>query len=224
MQDPKDHAGFLARHDYPVAPMAQITDAQRSLLTRYGHWLSALADGTIEPATAEQQHFVRAVRGEVAPQSAFEIAWVEHHRALRAPAQEADLAAALAQVEAARLAVAAATDHYETRRAEILHRVQDELDALEVEFTARVEPLRQESGRAEQAARAAVLAYGASFRHGRVQAIYARGRVTWDTKGLTQYLESHPEVARYRRIGQPSVSFRLRPQDPPAPRGPDFEE
>jgi uncharacterized protein YifE (UPF0438 family) len=224
MQDPKDHADFLARHDYPVAAVAQLTEEQRHLLTRYGHWLKALAEGTIEPATADQQHFVRAVRGDVAPQSAFEVAWIEHRRASSAPPRETGLAATLARVEAARLAVAAATDEYEMRRAEILQRVQDDLDALEVAFATRVEPLRQASERAEQAARAAVLAYGASFRYGRVQAVYARGRITWDTKGLTQYLESHPEVARYRRIGQPSVSFRLRPPEPPDSRGPDFEE
>lgn len=222
MQDPTDHTRLLARHDYPVAVMAQLTDAQRQLLARYGYWLEALAEGTLEPATAEQRHFVQVARGEAAPQSAFEVTWVEHRRALLTPppAPEVDIAQRLAQLEAARVAVAAANDEYEMRRAEILQRVQDELDALEVEFARRLEPLREENAHAEEEARAAVLAYGSSFRYGRVQAVYARGRVTWDAKGLARYMESHPEVGQFRRVGQPSVSFRLHPSgmpDPPQP-------
>jgi len=222
MQDPTDHARLLARHDYPVAVMAQLTDAQRQLLARYGHWLEALAEGTLEPATAEQRHFVQVAHGEAAPHSAFEVTWVEHRRALLTPppAPEVDIAQRLALLEAARVAVAAANDEYEMRRAEILQRVQDELDALEVAFAKRLEPLREENAHAEEEARAAVLAYGSSFRYGRVQAAYARGRVTWDAKGLARFMESHPEVGQFRRVGQPSVSFRLHPPgnpDPPQP-------
>lgn len=216
MPDPTDHAQVLKRRGYPVAVTAHLTEDQRQLLARYGYWLEALAQGTLEPLTTEQRQFVHVARGEAAPQTDFEIAWTEHRRALQAPVQapEVEIAQRLARLEAARVALIAANEEHTQRREEILHPVQGQLDALEVEFQDRLEALRVENEQAEAEARMVVLGYGASFRYGRVQAVYARGRVTWDTRGLARYLESHPEVGQFRRVGQPTVSFRLRP--PPA--------
>jgi hypothetical protein len=39
-------------------------------------------------------------------------------------------------------------------------------------------------------------------------AVYANGRVTWDNKGLQAYAEWHPEVDKYKKVGEPSVSIR----------------
>jgi hypothetical protein len=71
--------------------------------------------------------------------------------------------------------------------------------------------LQEETTRAEAEAKDAVLAYGAGFRYGRIQARYARGRVSWDGRGLARYMESHPEIGVFRRVGKPSVTFVLRP-------------
>ena len=212
-----DHARFLKLPGFPVAVTAQLTDTQRQLLARYGHWLEALANGTLEPLTPEQRSFVAVAHGEALPQTDFEIAWVEHRRALTAtpPVIEVEIAQRLARIEAARLVAAATAEEYEARRAAIMQVVQAQLDALDAEFSERREVERLESEQAEAEARTAVLAYGSSFKYGRVQAIYARGRVTWDTRGLARYMESHPELGQFRRVGQPSVTFRLKPPSPP---------
>jgi len=41
-----------------------------------------------------------------------------------------------------------------------------------------------------------------------LMAVYAKGRVTWDGKGLDGYAVANPEVAAFRRVGEPSVSIR----------------
>lgn len=38
-------------------------------------------------------------------------------------------------------------------------------------------------------------------------ATYQPGRVTWDTKALDQYAESHPEIAAFKRVGEPFVTI-----------------
>ncbi len=100
----------------------------------------------------------------------------------------------------------------EARRAEILASVQAELDALEEEFApllavaeARAEALKEEI-------KSDVLEHGATVRGGRFQAVYTRGRITWDTRALEAYAEEHPEVNDFPREGSPSVSLRLSPK------------
>ena len=96
----------------------------------------------------------------------------------------------------------------EAKRAEILKSVQAELDALEDEYApllataeARIEALKEEI-------KSEVLEHGASVRGGHLQAVYSRGRVTWDTHRLEDYAEAHPEVNEFRREGSPSVGLR----------------
>ncbi len=212
---PVDHTALLNRGDYPLPPGADLDDAQRELLAKYGHWLESLATGVIEPVTAEQHRFVRAARGEAEPHSAFEVAWCRLRRADPPPAPEVgplELAARLDEVRRAREAVAAARDESAARRAAILAPVQPLLDALDAEDADRQRALAAEVARLESAARDAVLAYGGSFRHAGIHAVYARGRVTWDDKGLAAYAESHPGVTEFRRVGRPSVGLRY---DPP---------
>jgi uncharacterized protein YifE (UPF0438 family) len=45
-------------------------------LTERGHWMEALAAGTIAPATPEHEHFLRVHREEVEPATVDERAWV----------------------------------------------------------------------------------------------------------------------------------------------------
>jgi hypothetical protein len=56
--------------------------------------------------------------------------------------------------------------------------------------------------------RAAVAEAGASVKGSRLQAVYVRGRTTWDTRGLERYAADHPEVNDFKRQGAPSVNLR----------------
>ena len=56
--------------------------------------------------------------------------------------------------------------------------------------------------------KAAVIAAGATVKGDYLQAVYAKGRVSWDTKSLDGYAAGHPEIAKFRKEGEPSVSIR----------------
>jgi len=99
---------------------------------------------------------------------------------------------------------------YEQRRAEILKAVQAELDAVEAEYAPLFETADERVAALEAEIKEAVAEAGQSVKHGGIQAVYTRGRTTWDTRGLTRYAEPHPEINDYRREGKPSVSIRIR--------------
>lgn len=209
---PPEHAALLRRGAYPVHPAAALNDRERELLSRYGYWLEALANGTLPSSTPEQIQFVRVARGEAEPRSAFEVAWAKHQWAAR-PAQPRvgpmELAGRLERLQSAKAAAVAVQEEYAERRAVILEQIQPLLEALDAEFAGRLRATGEEVQRLDAAAREAVLAYGASFRHAGVYAVYNRPRVTWDSRGLVQYMETHPEVGEFRRVGKPSASLRF---------------
>ncbi len=98
---------------------------------------------------------------------------------------------------------------YEAKRAEILRAVQAELDALEDEYRPLFEAVDQRVESLEAEIRSDVLECGATVKGRRFQAVFVRGRVTWDTPGLDQYAREHPDIERYRRQGEPSVALRV---------------
>lgn len=218
MSMPADHTALIQRTGFPVPATAALDAAERGLLARYGYWLEALAGGELAPTTPEQAQFVRVARGEAEPRSAFEVAWVKYRRAAGVPGRAGPLEVAerLARLAAARRAATATQEEYSARRVAILEQVRAQLDALDAEFAERLAATAEEATRLEAEVRAAVLAHGAGFRHAGIQASYSRGRVTWDTPGLTAYMTTHPEVAKFRKVGAPVVSLRFRvPDDAP---------
>lgn len=209
---PAEHTALIKRANFPVPASVAFDDQERGLLARYGYWLEALASGTLAPITPEQRQFVQVACGDAEPQSAFEVAWVKCRQVVAPPPPQVgplELAARLARLDAARAAATAAQDEYSVRRAAIVEQVRSQLDALDAEFADRIAATGDESVRLGAEAREAVLMYGASFRHAGVHAVYARGRVTWDSKGLARYMETHPNVGEFRRVGAPSVSLRF---------------
>jgi hypothetical protein len=57
--------------------------------------------------------------------------------------------------------------------------------------------------------KADVLALGKTVKAANMQAVYTKGRVTWDSKALDGYATGHPELFAFRKEGEPSVSFRF---------------
>lgn len=220
MSMPPNHAALLRRGAYPVHPAAALDEQERELLARYGYWLEALATAALSPSTPEQIQFLRVARGEAEPRSAFEVAWAKQQLAA-APARPRfgpmELAKQLEQLQSARIAAVAIQEEYAERRAAILEQIHPQLEALDAEFADRLRTTGEEAARVEAETREAVLTFGASFRHAGVYAVYTRPRITWDSHGLVRYMEAHPEVSEFRRVGKPSVSLRFdaRPKDPP---------
>jgi len=119
-----------------------------------------------------------------------------------------DITAKLNRLAEIRAAADLTRADYEAKRAEILGKVQSELDALEDEYA----PLMQVSSEYADSIMAEikndVLRHGASVRADSIQAVYAKGRILWDAKGLNQYAESHPDLLEYRKQGNPIISIR----------------
>jgi hypothetical protein len=50
--------------------------------------------------------------------------------------------------------------------------------------------------------------FGASIKGSRLHAVWMKGRVSWDTRALDGYAAGHPEIAGFRKEGQPTISIR----------------
>jgi hypothetical protein len=98
---------------------------------------------------------------------------------------------------------------YEKKRAEILKKVQAELDAIEAEYQPVLEAAEGNASALETEIKNDVLLAGESIQSGVFHAIYMKGRVSWDSEGISSYARLHPEVLKFRKEGQPSVSLRL---------------
>jgi hypothetical protein len=86
--------------------------------------------------------------------------------------------------------------------------VQQILNDIESEFGALQDAISQEISLTEKAVKAAVLETGETAKGGSLQAVYTKGRITWDTKLLDGYAKANPVVAEFRKQGDPSVSIR----------------
>ena len=118
------------------------------------------------------------------------------------------IAAKLDELSDVRAALDVARQDYETKRFEILRTVQAELDALTVEYQPLFDTSEERITVLTEEIKRQVLDHGASVKGAHLHAVYARGRVTWYTQGLDRYAVEHPEVIRFRKQGQPSVSLR----------------
>ena len=105
---------------------------------------------------------------------------------------------------------------YEAKRAELLKAVQTELDALDAEYNPLFDSSTARVATLEAEIKNAVLQYGASVKGSRLFAVFAQGRVSWDTKQLDHYAAAHPEIVTFRKQGNPFVSLRTL-QDPASP-------
>ncbi len=97
---------------------------------------------------------------------------------------------------------------YESKRAEVLKKVQAELDALESEYQPLIEAANDNASTLEEEIKNDVLLGGKTVSTDVYQAVYVKGRVIWDNAGINEYAQSHPEVLQYRSIGKPNVQLR----------------
>jgi hypothetical protein len=85
--------------------------------------------------------------------------------------------------------------------------IRARLAEIEAEFQPRLEAVDQNIVDLETEIKRDVLASGATVRSTFLRAVWNKGRVTWDTKGMDDYAIFHPEILRYRKQGQPFVSI-----------------
>lgn len=54
----------------------------------------------------------------------------------------------------------------------------------------------------------AVVGKGESVKGELLQAVFSKGRTTWDSKKLEGFALAHPELKELKKVGKPSVTFR----------------
>lgn len=218
MSTPADHAEWLRKGGFPVPNDPMLDDADRGVLSKFGHWMEALTNGTLTPTTPDQERFLRVHRGEETAGTPFEVAWVKllavrhahaHTSAALRPTMTAgQLDRLLGVLEGVRAEALAAQREYAFRRLDVMEAVQPQLDAIDADMTPRLKQLAERLAAAELAVKQAVLAFGRSYWKGQVKVTYSRGRVTFDSKGLQEYAATHPDVEKFKKVGNPIVSIR----------------
>ncbi len=83
--------------------------------------------------------------------------------------------------------------------------IKTKLEEIEVEFSGQVEAVEQMMVELSEQIKTEVLKEGASLKGRYLQAVYQKGRVSWDTKRLEGLMMVIPQVAEARREGEPSA-------------------
>ncbi len=86
----------------------------------------------------------------------------------------------------------------------VLSSVHHKLEAYDDDISV----LSSYASELEQDVRNAALSLGGSIKGNKMQAVWAKGRVSWDSKGLEGVAVVMPEILKFRKVGEPSVSIR----------------
>lgn len=86
--------------------------------------------------------------------------------------------------------------------------IKKQIADIESEFVGKSQAVNENISALESEIRQAVLTFGTSVKGAILHAVYSAGRVSWDTKSLDGYAAAHPEIAAFKKQGDPSVSLR----------------
>ena len=97
---------------------------------------------------------------------------------------------------------------YDAKCKEIMAVIQEQLNDLEIEFAPMKNDLSEKISQIEQDVKKEVLQIGSTVKGNSFMCVWSKGRVSWDTKALDGYAAGHPEIEKFRKEGDPSVSIR----------------
>ena len=86
--------------------------------------------------------------------------------------------------------------------------IKQRIAEIEAEFSGKTETVNENIAALEAEIKQAVINHGASVKGSFFHAVFAKGRVSWDTKSLDGYATAHPELLTFRKEGDPSISIR----------------
>lgn len=95
----------------------------------------------------------------------------------------------------------------ERRREVIMQKVQEELEALSIEFMPRLNYASQKFQELEAQIKDEVIKQGSTEKGARWKFVYMKGRVSWDTQKLDGLILVMPQLAQCRKQGNPFVSI-----------------
>lgn len=88
--------------------------------------------------------------------------------------------------------------------------IKARLDEIEAEFTPIFANINTRNQELIDMIKAEVVAAGETVSGEFHQAVYMKGRTSWDSKSLEGYAAAHPEILQFKTIGSPSVSIKAR--------------
>ena len=86
--------------------------------------------------------------------------------------------------------------------------IRQKLADIDAEFAGKSEFVDAEIARLTDSVKTEVLLNGATVKGNFLMAVYTKGRETWDGKGLAGFMVAHPEMEKFRKVGEPSISIR----------------
>ena len=86
--------------------------------------------------------------------------------------------------------------------------IQARLTEIDIEFAPLFNAVDENINALTDNIKAEVIATGASVKGAHLQAVYTKGRVSWDTKIIEGLAVVFPDLEKARKIGDPSVSIR----------------
>lgn len=76
-------------------------------------------------------------------------------------------------------------------------------------FETRNKSLTDQIKSLQEQVKEEILARGSSVKGERISVIWNKGRESWDAGILRGYAVAHPEILAARKVGDPTVSFKL---------------
>jgi phage host-nuclease inhibitor protein Gam len=86
--------------------------------------------------------------------------------------------------------------------------VQAKLADIEAEYAPKIQQCEELIARLEEQAKQTVLDEGATAKGGALQAVFMKGRVSWDSKKLDGMMIILPQLKEARKEGAPTVTIR----------------
>lgn|SRR5574343_200119 len=86
--------------------------------------------------------------------------------------------------------------------------LKQKLNEIDLEFSGKSAGAQENITEITEQIKSFVIEQGKTIKSQKLMAVYAKGRVSWDTKGVEGFALAHPELLAYRKEGEPSVSIR----------------
>jgi phage host-nuclease inhibitor protein Gam len=96
----------------------------------------------------------------------------------------------------------------ETRRAQLLAPIAPDLAALDEEYTPALEAAQARLEELAGALKEMVSANGKTIKGELYQAVFVKGRESWDGAALKGYAAVHPEIMQFKSVAAPTVQIR----------------
>lgn len=87
--------------------------------------------------------------------------------------------------------------------------IKQKISDIEAEFSEKNAAVQEKLSALESEIKGDVVSGGETVKGDYLMAVFTKGRVSWDTKSLDGYAAAHPEIAQFKKTGDPSVSIRI---------------